>query len=102
MNPERTSRNWMIWKAYYCHPESTLESVGQSYEVTRERIRQVIYKVDRKYMRDEISRLKTLVELSNINDSPDDIRIVKAIINKDLPDKWYINHIRLYRRNHHE
>ena len=100
MNPERISRNWMIWKAYYKHPEATLDAVGRSYGVTRERIRQVIAKVDRVYFRDEISRLKTLVELSNINDSPDDIRIVRAVINKDLSDKWYINHIRLYRRHH--
>ena len=102
MKPERISRNQMIWQAYYKHPEATLDTVGQSYGVTRERIRQVIAKVDRQYFRDEISRLKTLVELSNISVSSDDIRIVKAVINKELPEKWYINHIRLYRRHHHE
>lgn len=98
MNPERIDRNRRIWENYYCYPESTLDTVGQSYGVTRERIRQVIAKVDRHNYMDEIRRLRILVDMSNITDSPDDIRIVRTVINKDLPPKWYRTHIRLFRK----
>ena len=98
MNPERIGRNIQVWCAYYGDPESTLETVGGLFGVTRERVRQVISKVDRNCYRDEIKRLRILVDMSNITDSPDDIRIVRTVINKDLPDKWYRNHIRLFRR----
>ena len=98
MNPERIDRNRQIWESYYCYQDATLESVGELYGVTRERIRQVIEKVDHHYYMDEIKRLRILVDMSNITDSDDDIRIVKTVINKDLPDKWYKNHIRLFRK----
>ena len=98
MNPERRDRNRKIWESYYEHPESTLETVGELYGVTRERVRQVIHKVDSKYYLDEIRRLRILVDMSNITDSPDDIRLVRTVINKDLPDKWWKNHIRLFRK----
>jgi hypothetical protein len=98
MNPERIDRNRQIWESYYCYSESTLGTVGELYGVTRERVRQIIHKVDRNYYRDEIKRLRILVDMSNITDSPDDIRIVRTVINHDLPAKWYKNHIRLFRR----
>lgn len=99
MNPERINRNRKIWESYYCYPESTLETVGELYGVSRERVHQVINKVDRNYYRSEIMRLRYLVDMSNITDSPDDIRLVKTVVhNKALPDKWYRNHIRLFRK----
>ena len=98
MNPERIDRNRKIWSSYYEHPESTLETVAELYGLTRERINQIIHKVDRNYYRDEIKRLRMLVDMSNITDSPDDIRLVRTVINKDLPDKWYKNYIRLFRK----
>ena len=98
MNPERIDRNKQIWCKYYGDPESTLGTVGELFGVTRERVRQIIAKVDRHFYRDEIKRLRILVDMSNITDSPDDIRIVRTVINKDLPNKWYKNRIRLFRR----
>jgi hypothetical protein len=98
MNPERIDRNRQIWTCYYCYEANSLDDVGKLYGVTRERIRQVIQKVDRNYYLDEIKRLRILVDMSNITDNPDDIRIVKTVINKDLPEKWYRNHIRLFRK----
>lgn len=98
MNPMKTGRNIRVWCAYYGDSESTLGTVGEIFGVTRERVRQIIAKVDRNCYRDEIKRLRILVDMSNITDSPDDIRIVRTVINKGLPDKWYKNHIRLFRR----
>ena len=98
MNPERRDRNRQIWESYYEHPESTLGDVAELYGVTRERIRQIIYSIDRHFYLDEIKRLRILVDMSNITDSPDDIRLVRTVINKDLPNKWYKNHIRLFRK----
>lgn len=98
MNPQKIERNILIWRSYYEEPEFTLEIVGQLYGVTRERVRQIIQKVDRNYYLDEIRRLRILVDMSNITDSPDDIRLVRTVINKELPNKWYRNHIRLFRK----
>lgn len=98
MNPERIDRNRQIWESYYCYQEATLGTVGQLYGVSRQRVRQIIQKVDRNYYLDEIRRLRILVDMSNITDSPDDIRLVRTVINMELPKKWYRNHIRLFRK----
>ena len=98
MNPERINRNRQIWESYYCYPEYTLGTVGELYGVTRERVRQVIHKIDSNCYPDEIRRLRILVDMSNITDSPDDIRLVRTVINEELPNKWYKNHIRLFRK----
>lgn len=98
MNPQKIERNRQIWESYYCDAEATLETVGEFYGVTRERVRQIIAKVDRHYYMDEIRRLRHLVDMSNITTSVNDLRIVQLIINRDLPTRWYKNHIRLFRR----
>ena len=98
MNPERRGRNIQVWRKYYEDPESTLETVGELFGLTRQRIRQIIYSIDRHFYRDELERLRILIDMSNITDSPDDIRLVRTVINKDLPDKWWKNHIRLFRK----
>lgn len=98
MNPQKIERNILIWRSYYEEPESTLDTVGKLYGVSRQRVRQIIAKVDRQYYMDEIRRLRILVDMSNITDLPDDIRLVRTVINKELPHKWYRNHIRLFRK----